>query len=482
MRHQRSFMASRPLARALCVVFSAASVGSCGGGPDGTAGSAVSLDAGSATTAALSSAAAAGTRVVSAAAAGTLVVSAQSTIAEPLASGAVLLSNEVVPRSGAIESAGFPGLLRWEPSTRRVTHAIRLEMPLDALRATLGEAPSTAFRSELADARALPDGGALVQFDLLADAPGASARRAASVLARLRADLSVAWTRVWAGGQLGRIEVRGDAVATTGESLMRYDGQGRPVSQEALGGGFVLTLASTTEVIGVPGGFVLRSAAGGDRTVGADADSGWHGAIGDAAGGGAVAVGWGQDSTAGGSFHPVVVRLDASGRPVQSVQLGVATDRGAGLTDIARIGDDYYVVGTRALTDAEADWFVCRLGADLSVRACITGRSGRRQARATVRADALGERLYVAGHADGAPALVLGPDLGVRFDPGTTVEGFAITRDTWHVSWAQTALAAPGPAGRVALAVTASSTELPVEALDTRALGALSSTPRPAAP
>lgn len=472
MRHRRSFMAPRPLARAVCIVLGAASVGSCGGGPDGTVASAVSLDAGSATTASL----------LSAAAAGSLVVSAQSTIAEPLASGAVLFSNEVVPRSGAIESAGFPGLLRWEPSTGRVTHAVRLEMPLDALRATLGEAPSTVFRTEIADARALPDGGALVQFDLLADAPGAPARRAASVLARLRADLSVAWTRTWAGGQRGRIEVRGDAVATTGESLMRYDGQGRPVSQEALGGGFVLTMASTTEVIGVAGGFVLRGAAGGDRIVGADADSGWHAAVGEAAGGGAVAVGWGQDSTAGGSFHPVAVRLDASGRPVQSVQIGVATDRGAGLTDIARIGDGYYVVGTRALTDAEADWFVCRLDADLSVRACITGRSGRRQARATVRVDALGERLYVAGHADGAPALVLGPDLGVRFDPGTTIEGFAITRDTWHVNWAETALAVPGPAGRVALAVTASSAALPVEALDTGALGALSSSQRPAAP
>jgi hypothetical protein len=473
VRLRRSFMPPRPLVRALCVVLGAASVGACGGGPDGTVGSAISLDAGGALTASPSSTAVAGT----------LLVSAQSTIAEPLASGAVLLSNEVVPRSGAIESAGFPGLLRWEPSTRRVTHAVRLEMPLDALRATLGEAPSTAFRSEIADARALPDGGALVQFDLFADAPGAPARRAASVLARLHADLSVAWTRAWAGGQRGRMEVRGDAVATTGESLMRYDGQGRPVSQEALGGGgFVLTLASSTEVIGVAGGFVLRGTAGGDRIVGANAASGWHAAVGEAAGGGAVAVGWGQDSTAGGSFHPVAVRLDASGRPVQSVQLGVATDRGAGLTDIARIGDDYYVVGTRALTDAEADWFVCRLGADLSVRACITGRSGRRQARATVRADALGERLYIAGHADGAPALVLGPDLDVRFDPGTTVEGFAITRDTWHASWAETALAAPGPAGRVALAVTGSSAVLPVDALDTRALGALSSTPPPAAP
>jgi len=56
----------------------------------------------------------------------------------------VLLSNAVVPRSGAIESSAFPGLLRWEPSTRRVTHAVRLELPLDALRATLElmEAPA----------------------------------------------------------------------------------------------------------------------------------------------------------------------------------------------------------------------------------------------------------------------------------------------------------------------------------------------------
>ncbi len=385
MRHRRSFMAPRRLARALCVMLGAASVGSCGGGPDGTVGSAVSLDVGSATTASLSAA-------VSAVSAGTLVVSAQSTIAQPLASGAVLFSNAVVPRSGAIESTAFPGLLRWEPSTRRVTHAMRLELPLDALRATLGEAASTAFRSQIADTRALPDGGALVQFDLLADAPGVPARRAASVLARLRADLSVAWTRTWAGGQSGRIEVRDDAVTTTGEAFMRYDGLGRPVSQESLGdGGFVLTLPSATEVIGVAGGFVLRGAAGGDR-------------------------------------------------------------------------------------------FVCRLAADLSVQACITGRDGRRQAGATVRADTLGERLYVAGHADGAPALVLGPDLGVRFDPGATIEGFAITRGTWHVSWAETALAAPAPAGRMALAITASPAVLPAEALDTRALGALSATPRPAGP
>ena len=473
MRHRRSFMAPRRLARTLCVMLGAASVGACGGGPDGTAGSAVSLDTGSATAASLSTPVAAGTQVVS----------AQSTIAEPLASGAVLLSNAVVPRSGAIESSAFPGLLRWEPSTRRVTHALRLELPLDALRATLGEAASTAFRSEIADARALPDGGAIVQFDLLADAPGVPARRAASVLARLRADLSVVWTRAWADGQPGRIEVRDDAVTTTGQALMRYDGQGRPMSQEALDdGGFVLTLASATEVIGVPSGFALRGAAGGDRFVGADADSGWHAAVGAAAGGGAVAVGWGRDSTAGGSFHPVVVRLDASGRPVQSVQLGLGTDRGAGLTDIARIGDDYYVVGTRALDGTEADWFVCRLAADLSVRACITGRNGRRQAAATIRADIAGERLYVAGHADGAPALVLDPELGVRFDPGTPLEGFAITRDTWHVSWAERALAAPRPAGRVALAITASPAALPAETLDTRALGALSSTPPPAAP
>jgi hypothetical protein len=206
MKHRRSFMAPRRLARTLCVMLGAASVGACGGGPDGTAGSAVSLDTGSATAASLSTPVAAGT----------LVVSAQSTIAEPLASGAVLLSNAVVPRSGAIESSAFPGLLRWEPSTRRVTHALRLELPLDALRATLGEAASTAFRSEIADARALPDGGAIVQFDLLADAPGVPARRAASVLARLRADLSVVWTRAWADGQPGRIEVRDDAVTTTG--------------------------------------------------------------------------------------------------------------------------------------------------------------------------------------------------------------------------------------------------------------------------
>ncbi len=129
---------------------------------------------------------------------------------------------------------------------------------------------------------------------------------------------------------------------------MRDDGQGRPVSQAALGGGgFVLTLVSATAVIGVASGFALRGAAGGDRFVGADADSAWHAAVGAATGGGAVAVGRGRDSTSGGSFHPVVVRLDASGRPVQSVQLGVATDRGAGLTDIARIGGDYDVLGIR---------------------------------------------------------------------------------------------------------------------------------------
>jgi hypothetical protein len=80
------------------------------------------------------------------------------------------------------------------------------------------------------------------------------------------------------------------------------------------------------------------------------------------------------------------------------------------------------------------------------------------------------------------PALVLGPDLGVRVDPGASIERFAITRDIWHVSWAETALAAPGPAGRVALAITASLVALPAEALDTQALGALSSTPRKAAP
>ncbi len=83
--------------------------------------------------------------------------------------------------------------------------------------------------------------------------------------------------------------------------------------------------------------------------------------------------------------------------------------------------------------------------------------------------------------ADGAPALVLRSDLGVRVDPGTRVEGFAITRHIWQVTWAEVALAAPGPAGRVALAITASHVALPAEALDTRALGPLSSTPRPAA-
>lgn len=312
MRHRRTFVEPLRIARVVCVLLGVAGVAGCGGSGGGggpITGSAVSLDTGSAASASV--------------AAALLIVAAQSTVAEPLVGGGVLMSNAVSPRGGATEAAStFPGLLRWDPVTRRVTHAVRLEMPLELLRASLGDAASIAYRSEIADVRALPDGGAFVQFDLLVDAAVSPARRAASVLARLRGDLSVAWTRTWAGGQAGRIEVRGDAVATTGDALMRYDGQGRSVSQEALGGGgFVLTDPSGGAVLGVPGGLLLRGAVGGDRFIAMNADGGWHAAVADAAGG-AVVVGWGRDSTAGGSFHPVAVRLDASGRPVQSVQLG----------------------------------------------------------------------------------------------------------------------------------------------------------------
>ena len=145
VRQPRSFIALRRVVRTLCVMLGAASVGACGGGADGTAGSAVSLDGGSAVS--LDGGSATTASLSAPAAAGTLVVSAQSMIAEPLAGGAVLFSNAVVPRSGASESTAFPGLLRWEPSTRRVTHAVRLALPLDALRADVNRLDEASTRN-----------------------------------------------------------------------------------------------------------------------------------------------------------------------------------------------------------------------------------------------------------------------------------------------------------------------------------------------
>lgn len=396
-----------------------------------------------------------------------LHVSQVSRHAIALGDNRVLMSNQIFGTGDVLYDYAFPTFLVWDVAAKKITAAFKLSFPLSDFIAMMGAGGGS---HNLMDLRPTADGGAILQFDLFSsemDASGVNARKG-HVIAKLGSDLNVIWSKVWQGEQYGTLDVRGDGYVSTGASLMSYDLAGNLKSDFS---GLTLCSASlnaSTSVVGTMGGYYVRRAD--DSLERKSAPMVPYAAV-PASVSGVVLAGYGSE---GNDTYSVVALTDAQGTPTKSVKFDY-TFGGNGFRDVTRLGQNYYVLGSRvgALATGTADWVVCRLSSALAEPTCITGRNGSASSNSSIRADEANGRLLVANHTGSDPVLLLGPDLKPLVDPGYAVETMTTTVSPWDAGWSNQGRQSPISTVRSPVATLLSKTSLAVDTIDLSPLAGL---------
>lgn len=381
-----------------------------------------------------------------------------------LADGRWLLVHNITETLGNRYDSAAVGLLVWNPATRAVVQAARLQLPATVLQAELGNGigGTGLYQYNLTDMRASADGGAVLQYDLFGANDASGAQRKIQVIARLGADLSVRWARTWRSDQWGQLELQGDRIVSTGKNVVTYTLDGVPTSRFAYESWSSVRLGGQVTALGGGGGYAsVRDDGSYDAFVLSNGTA-FYAAVPDGAGG-AVLAGYVTDGTV---VRPGLARVGSNGQPGATVQIDLP-DSADGLRDIDRLDDHYYVVGSRGPLSAASQWFVCKLAAaNLQLVKCVQGPDGVSLTNMFVRADAARGWLRVSNYSRmNRNVLVLDRDLNRVFDNGETVGALSTTVSPFSGSWSTVAGVSLSPATAQEVSATLVAEPIPVATL-----------------